>query len=162
MRFTLAVVLFLFIGNQAEAKWHYQKDNSAFGDDPTSIAFTLKTRYGLSLNCTKSWYFTLVFVTPDKSLDEFGEELVDVVQPKLLIKIDDGPIRREPAETHLTPMGASFLIKAEEGLVKSAMMARSEITVALELLGEIYHETSFSVKGSSKQISRIQRDCSSD
>lgn len=77
MRYIFTALAYLFLTNTASAQWVYQKNESAFSDTSTNIAFTTKHQYGFGFRCSSPADLVLIFMTPDKSFEEYSYDTVN-------------------------------------------------------------------------------------
>lgn len=145
-------------GVPASAEWFFQERGSAFGDDTTYLALTAWGAYAFGLRCTGADDLTAIFMTPEAVEDE-AFELISITSPDLLVRVD----RNEVAEIAATPNNLqgklSFFGAGETSLAHQIIAARSGVSVAVRMLGTVYHETKFDVHRSTKVVTTLTEAC---
>lgn len=142
----------------ASARWLYEKKESAFGSNTLSMMFTANAQYGFGIRCSSD-ELEAVFATPDRSFDEDTLILANATIPKLLLRIDDHEPRELIAEIYDQDGEAVIVADVGQEVVADIGSARSKISVAIRLLGEIYHEQTFSALGSTAAASKLNVSC---
>lgn len=158
----IALLIFTFVAfvpDTARAQWVYQGTESAFGEDTMHVAVTSDGIYGFGFRC-KSGNAEAIYITPDRSFDTpTAYEFANATTPKLRIRVDDKPIMDVSARLVDEDGKAVAIAEVELALLESARVAKKRVAVVMELLGENYHERSFSVAGSTKALSKIIAGC---
>lgn len=145
-------------GFPAVAQWVHQEHGSAFNDQKEQLALTAFGQYAVGLRCSSANDLTVVFITPEvvdgKALDQ-----INALTPKVLIRIDQNEAHAYEASGDNPSGSLSFYAAVPEGLAKEVMAAQSGVSVAVQMLGSLYHETRFSARGSTRAVSEIVARC---
>lgn len=159
IRIGLFLASFLATGGVANAQWVYQAQESAFDDNALHIAVTAAGQYGFGFRC-KGPKIEAVYLTPDKSFEENSAiSLANATKPKLRVRIDKRPVIDVDVELQNVDDKATAFGDVDIALLKSVASAKNRVAVVMQILGENYHEKSFSVRGSTKAINQIIEAC---
>ncbi len=155
------ICLFAFLATTATAQWIYQEHGSVFEATGTHLALVVSGIYGAGLRCTNSNDLTFIFITPERVDNNNDDTLqfLNSVSPELLIRVDDNDIITLSAQADETELGLSLFAASPVSLAEQVIAARSRISVAARVLGQLFHEQSFSVGGSTASVSRIKELC---
>jgi len=143
----------------ANAQWVYQGQESAFDDSALHIAVTAAGQYGFGFRC-KGPKIEAVYMTPDKSFEDSSAlSVANATHPKIRVRVDKNPIVDIDVELANVEDKATALGEVDVDLLKSVASAKNRIVVVMQILGDNYHEKSFSVRGSTKAINQIIEAC---
>ena len=144
----------------SQAEWYYQKDESAFGGPNVFLAFTESEGNGFGLRCDKQSLQSLLMVQ-DRSLDSETTDLINGAGSKLLILIDDE--KKLSLDAAFAPANSDGFARVTAAIdadfVERIGAAKSQIIAAVEVLGNIFYETTFNVKGSTAKTALLLSDC---
>lgn len=150
------------IVSTANAQWLYNADKSAFGDGGKFIALTANQfGYGFALRCVGNGP-EVILMTPDTSLTDSAAMAANAVNPPtLLVRVDNTEVQKIIGEFVVNDGKVGVLAKAPQPLFKQIQDARKRVAVAIDF-SEIMHETKFGVRGSTRSIKKLIRDCKLD
>lgn len=154
--FAAAILLIGVSG--VSAQWHYQAEESAFGTGGVQLAMTGNQNYGFGVRCSGG-NIEAVFLTPDDSFDATTVEMANVTVPKLMIRFDQEQVMELDSSIVLNEGKAGVIAAVETDFIEAVGEAKSRVSVALKLLGEIYHENNFNVRGSTKAAGQLMDAC---
>ena len=153
---TIAVILF---SNSAYAYWYFHKEDSAFETSNNFAILTVSDDYGFAIRCTTD-ELQARFFTPDQSFKEKDTLVIaNSMLPKLLIRIDNKQPLTLAGTLHKGNNGLVMQADIDRSFVDDVSQARRRIAVAMDLLGDIYHETDFSASGSTRVVNKLKKTC---
>jgi hypothetical protein len=142
----------------AAEPWVYQEHGSVFEDGKTHIALTAAGSYAVGLRCSGPDDITLIFITPEEA-DPDNVDLLNQVSPKILVRVDQNDPIEIAAQLDVVESGLTMYGAAPPALGDQLVAAGSGVSVAVRLLGELFHETRFGVQGSTATVSKIMDLC---
>lgn len=144
--------------SQVAAQWLHQEQGSAFDTQKTQIALTSHGQYAVGLRCTGASDLTVIFITPE-AIDQDTLKMVNIAAPEIMVRVDQNAPYALKAEGD-SPEGSLVLhAAAPASIARELTTATSSVSVAARLLGSIYHETEFSVLGSTGSVSKLSNLC---
>jgi len=153
-----AVVIIGSFMTTANANWLHQKKESAFGADDLELIVTMSGAMGFGVRCSPDSVEAL-FITNDRSFDDETLLIANATNPKLLLRIDSEPSLTLSAKLWDNDGTITAIAEVDLELIDSIAGANTRIAVAMRLLGETYHETNFSVLGSTKAANKLKDGC---
>ncbi|KQI68717.1 hypothetical protein AN189_07405 [Loktanella sp. 3ANDIMAR09] len=139
----------------------HEESGGAFDGSPTQLAMAANLDYGFGLRCTDEFDLVAIFVTPEQ-IDQDTLDRMTALLPTVLIRVDDNEPFELPSEGLVAPQGASYLGDAPADLAVQIAGAKTSVSVAISLLGEIYHETRFGSSGSTRAANLVIENCGLD
>lgn len=168
IRFLPVVVGLVALAQPVMAQsWSATVQEDDFGDKDVGIALTEREGRGFGLRCTKGSAPALVFLTREQWVDSLA-----IIPAKLLIKVDEGKAFSLQATLEGFDGGNAFrqaqLVRAvtDDDDVSTVLSeietAKSRVSVAVEIGDQRFEATRFSVRGSTKAISKIRPYCDTE
>jgi hypothetical protein len=151
--FALAIV-----STPAAAQWVHQENGSAFDTEKTQVALTSRGQYAVGLRCTDATDLSVVFITPE-AIDRETVGMINLAAPEILLRVDQNDPVIVGAEGDIPDGKLTLHGDAPTLLAAQLMEARSSVSVAARMLGSIYHETEFNVRGSTASIGKMSDLC---
>lgn len=158
--FKLTASLFLSYlasASASHAAWYYHMEESTFGTD-THLLLAERSPYFFGLRCEGD-EVRFVFSTPDRSFNAETMAMANAIDPIVLFKVDSGEVLNLSGEIRDNNGEAIITGPAEDVLLDSIENAKSKVSVALKLLGDVYHETQFGASGSTAKAKQFRRSC---
>lgn len=159
--FAAAVLSIAMVGG-AQAQWAYQGEADAFSDVVLHLAVGAGdgAGYALGFRCSEEEDLTVLFMTPER-IESSEATLMSAVGPTLMVRIDDNEIVELKSEVlsldgKLTVMNDSADVLA---LSEQAVGASKRIAVTIEMMGERFHTTNISTRGSTSSIRKVLEGC---
>ncbi len=149
---------------QVFAQWMYQEKESAFTGKKGALMFAVNSSdMGFGFRCrADEGKMKIVFITPERVEKDELLAVANMSGPKILIRVDNHAPHSIAAEAIKTNSGQlSLIADASPELVDEVAKARKRIAVAMKLLGDTYHETSFSPRGSGRVGKKFLTACDS-
>ncbi len=159
MRIVLGLILLAIFTTSASAQWLYQeKEKGAFSDEIVHLLLTVKQGRALGVRC-ESGEIEIMFI-----LKELIEQIdtVNSLKPKLLMRIDGNRMHELSATAQNTAGKFVLFAKTDNALVEEIRDAKKRVAVVLDLAGNQFVETSYSVRGSTKAAKTLLRKCQPD
>jgi len=153
----LLFLSYLASASASHAAWYYHMEESTFGTD-THLLLAERAPYFFGLRC-QDQEVRFVFSTPDRSFNAETMAFANATDPILLFKVDSSEVINLSGEIRDNNGEAIFTGPAEKVLLDSIENAKSKVSVALKLLGEIYHETQFGASGSTAKAKQFRLAC---
>ncbi|WP_422018887.1 hypothetical protein [Roseibium sp.] len=158
-RIIFFAAVFVGFADVGYAQWLHQKQESAFGSDGLELIITASAGMGFGIRCS-SESIEAVFITKDTSFDDETFLIANATSPKLLLRIDnEAPLELEGMLWD-SEGKAAMTAEVEAEFIDGIANAKRRVSVAVKLLGEVYHETSFSAVGSTKAANKLKAGCS--
>lgn len=167
MKWRLAISAVAFaLSWQARAEWLHTVDENPFtGDGHIAMALEDLSGYGAGFRCTSNTDATLIFATPERISAEDARLLSGEGGPPVdvLVVVDDQPKLTFPAKPDVI-VGSEklrFISQTDEvaDLIRSVMMAKRRVALAVQINGQVLHTKSFSAAGSTKALSALIEGC---
>jgi hypothetical protein len=152
------IFMFAVTAGPGAAQWAHQEHGSAFEDEKTQIALTSHGRYAVGLRCTEASDLTLIFITPEV-VDRDVTSTINMAAPEILVRVDQNDAFSLAAEGDTPDGKLTFHAAAPKALAQQLEAARSGVSVATKMLGSVYHETKFNVRGSTASIGKLKELC---
>lgn len=162
------ITLLLFFAQPIQASpWFAEIEEDDFGDQDTGIALTERNGRAFGIRCERKKVPSLIFATREKWAT--GLSLLDA---KLLVRVDKNDVVERMA--HLEPYSATAGFAQFEAvraiasgddlfpLLNEIAKANSRVSVAIEIAGQRFENTRFSVSGSSRAIKKVWPNCGSE
>lgn len=154
-----AVISVILISGTASAQWLHQETGSAFEDTKLQIALVAEGRNAFGLRCSNGTDFEAVFMAPD-SMDAEQASLLNALGPELLIRVDDAAPFTLSVQTEMADQNLKMVASSPVELFEQVRDGKSRVSVALRVVGELYHETAFRLNGSTKAVGAVIATCS--
>ncbi|TDE34150.1 hypothetical protein [Antarcticimicrobium sediminis] len=155
---TAALIALAVTAGQASAQWLHQEQGSAFDAQKTQIALTSQGQYAVGLRCTGADDLTVIFITPE-AIDQDSLKMLNIAAPEILVRIDQNAPYAIKAEGDNPEGKLTLHAAAPPSLARELIAATSSISVAARLLGSLYHEKEFSVRGSTGSVTKLANLC---
>lgn len=154
-----ATMIALVLGpSVAHAQWLHQEQGGAFDDKKMQIAVTAMGNYGFGFRCTGGDDLTAIFLTPEEATDSALETL-NLLKPQLLLRVDDLKPHEISASAESTDKGLGVMAEVAGDVAREVRDGAKRVSIAVRVMGEIYHETEFSLRGSTSSISKLMEAC---
>ena len=145
------------VSSPAVADWHYFSFGDLGNDDYASIAVVQGGGYTFGLQCLDGG-LRVAYGTPEP-MGDFEWALLGKLNPTLAVKVDDKDpffvfswFERVDDKERVSGI-------AQEDLVQALISARSSVTVAINLMGDVHNLKSFEVRGSTKAVQALRKEC---
>lgn len=143
----------------ANANWVFQEQGGAFSDDSLKLAVTVsQTGLALGVRCTNSDKLELAFITEEKIKAKTADTL-NLLAPLLRLRVDSNDIIDFDVVLSEADGILMGIATAQPNLLSEIKKAKRKISVVLSIAGEQYHETVFSVRGSTKAMQKLESKC---
>lgn len=145
----------------ANAQWIRQEKEDPFGSDNLLLALTANQPYGFGLRCgTQSKTLEAVFITPE-SVEKGFVVALNLLSPKMLIRVDDGSIEEQDVQFDRSEQGALVAISTVSKEIGAKIgSAHKRIAVAIGVGDEKVHKSSFGVIGIKQATFPLLNACS--
>lgn len=154
-----AAMILSILTTQASAQWVHQEHGSAFDSQRTQLALTTRGQYAVGLRCTSATDLTVVYITSE-AVDSSTLANINMAAPEVLVRIDQNDPFTLPATAELIDGNLSLLADAPVEIANQLITASATASVAVRMLGQIYHETAFNVRGSTASVTTLFDRCS--
>lgn len=156
---TLVFLASAALATPAAAEWHFQEQGSAFDEKKIRVAIAVRPGYAFAFRCTGKDDLDVAFITPE-AVEQDAVETLNAVQPEILVRVDDNEIITIPAviDTGNTEMVLRGVPPTH--LATQVIEASSGVSVAVRVIGQLYHEQEFDVLGSTKSVQDLLKACS--
>lgn len=163
MRMLISIVMIAAGSSVVHADWAHSMTEDPFqGDAHVAVAVEPGSGYAAGFRCIvgQDAELSFIFMTPEKMEDVRALSAMPI---KLLVIVDDQP-KVELEGTADTVGDADHLRiyskdPAVSGLIKAALDAKRRLAVAAEMVGQIFHSHTFSMRGSTRAISEFTSGC---
>ncbi len=159
MRVILYLVLSAIFTTSASAQWLYQEEKkSAFSDEIVHLLLTVKQGKALGVRCENGEIEIMLIL--NEKIEQI--DTVNSLDPKLLIRIDGNRMHELSATAQNTTAKFVLYANADTALVEEIRDAKKRVAIVLDLAGNQFVETSYSVRGSTKAAKTLLRKCQPD
>lgn len=158
MRLVLSFLALLHWSASANAQWFYQeKEESAFSEEKVHLLLSMSEGRGFGFRC-RDGSSELMFM-----LEERMEETdtLNAIQPKLLLKIDNNELHEIPVTAANSGDSLVFMAEAPVPLIEEIRDAQKRVAVAVDLVGNLFSETAYNVRGSTAAATSLLNNCKS-
>lgn len=150
--------LFSLAATGADAAWLHDEQGGAFSDTPLQIAVGSSGPYGFGFRCHGSEDLEALFLTPERVSDE-AAEMTSVIPMTLLVRVDDNEPHEIEAAGNVLDGKLGILAEVTPDLADEVEGAVRRVAVAVDMLGQTYHETEFDVRGSTAAVAALKAGC---
>jgi hypothetical protein len=154
---SLVFTLAMLAPGVAAAQWHYQGEDSAFGEGGLHIAAVANQLYFFGVRCELG-QMEAVYATPE-DVDDSDTLTLQMLSPEFLLRVDDN----EPIEALAVLDSMNGKLRAttevEYAFADQLRNATRRLAIAIRLGGERFHEQTFSVVGSTRTVDDMMAGC---
>lgn len=140
----------------ATAQWMHRAEEDPFSGSQQHLAVGAVKNSAVGFRCSDDEELTLLFMTPESADDDTAETL-NLAKPKILFRVDDGEVIALNGEAIVGGNDTLSVLTRDVGTLEAAQQAsgaRTRIAVAIEVLGQRFHPTTFGVVGSTASIKK--------
>lgn len=156
MRVIIAVAL-ACLSSPAFSQWHYQGEESAFGDGGMHVAMTGNGHYVFGIRC-ETGEMTALLVTPE-DMSASDAATMQMTFPRLMFRVD----KNAPLEfgSTMESYNGKLRLSAEidRSVADQIAQAKQRVSVAVSALGQLFHEQRFNVAGSTRAVQQLLKGC---
>lgn len=157
----LGAALSFGIISQAHAQWIHRAEEDPFSGSKQHLAVGAVKNSAVGFRCSDEEELTLLFMTPESADDDTADTL-NLAKTKILFRVDDGEVITLNGEAVVGDNDTLSVLTRDVGALKAAQQAsgaKKRIAVALEVLGQRFHPTTFGVVGSTASITKTLEGC---
>lgn len=156
MRVIIAVAL-ACLSSPAFSQWHYQGEESAFGDGGMHVALTGNGHYVFGIRC-ETGEMTALLATPE-DMTSSEASAMQVTSPLLMLRVDKNEALEFGAALESYNGKLRLSAEIDRNAAEQIGRAKQRVAVALSAMGQLFHEQRFNVAGSTRAVQQMLKGC---